>query len=188
MTIDTTPRRWKASERPTASIKGWPGEVKLTRINSKTVYYRDPHCVGEMAVGVDRLLAIREPGVDPAPSPNPRTPEEIADAILADGVDVTRRDMRRALIRAINTDRDNRDHATRIPPELDAWIEEDTPTSDYSLYVLDRQTADHTEQHGPYNTNGSCYHDVVVIVDGHDGESATKYTQEPDGQITARAI
>lgn len=60
MTIDTTTRSWKASERPDALIREWPGIVKLTRINSKTAYFRDSGCVGELAVEVDRVIRIFE--------------------------------------------------------------------------------------------------------------------------------
>lgn len=68
MTVDTTTRTWKASDRPTALIKDWPGLVKLTRINPKTAYFRDPGCVGELAVEVDRVERIFE-GPDAADPP-----------------------------------------------------------------------------------------------------------------------
>lgn len=60
--IDTTTRTYRAAERPRVTIKGWEKqEVYLTRINSKTAYFRGPYFVGEMAVDVEDVLHIDEP-------------------------------------------------------------------------------------------------------------------------------
>lgn len=59
--LDTTARRWRAADRPLAVIRDWPhGLVRLTAINSRTVYWRSPHVVGELAAPIDRLIAIKE--------------------------------------------------------------------------------------------------------------------------------
>lgn len=59
--LDTTARRWPADARPLAVIRDWPhGLVRLTSINSRTIYWRSPHVVGELAAPIDRLIAIKE--------------------------------------------------------------------------------------------------------------------------------
>lgn len=61
MTVDTTTRMFRKGHRPRVIIKGWEDqEVYLTRINSKTAYFRGPHYLGEMAVEVGRVIEIKE--------------------------------------------------------------------------------------------------------------------------------
>lgn len=63
MTIDTTPRTYKKGRRPRVIIEGWEEqEVYLTRINSRTAYFRGPYYVGELAVDVEKVIEIKESG------------------------------------------------------------------------------------------------------------------------------
>ena len=80
------------------------------------------------------------------------------------------------------------DATSRLPSELNDRIDSDLEESDYSVYVLDGQTALHTEQHGPENDEGDCYHDALVLIDGIRGERAVRYIMHPNGSIASSQV
>lgn len=60
--VDTTPRTYRVAERPLVVIAGWESQagVRLTRINTKTAYFRATYFAGEMSIDVNHVLEIRE--------------------------------------------------------------------------------------------------------------------------------
>lgn len=75
---------------------------------------------------------------------------------------------------------------THLPTDLNEAIDTEFADSDYSVYVLDGQTA------GPdHACDGSDddYHDAIVLVDvGPGPEHVHKFTRRPDGSIDRRRI
>ena len=94
-----------------------------------------------------------------------------------------------AIAEAIKLDRAQRAKPTsHLPEVLTNIIDWVCDSRDYSIYVLDGQTAECTEKHDPENVGGSCYHDALVIVDGPNGERAMKFVLEPNGSLNTRWI
>lgn len=59
--VNTTPRSYRAADRPRVVIRGWEKEeLYLVRINSQSAYFRGPHYVGEMAVPAEDVVEIKE--------------------------------------------------------------------------------------------------------------------------------
>lgn len=68
---------------------------------------------------------------------------------------------------------------TYIPADLLEYIEQECDGTDYALYVLDGQTADHSDDEDDW-------HDVVVVAERGYLMSplVTKFTMDPSGSIT----
>lgn len=124
-----------------------------------------------------------------------KTPEQIAeDAMQAftfvsrepddDDNDVEEVDyyyIKDQITAAIEADRAQRPKpSSNLPDILNTYIDWLCGGTDYSVYVLDGQTAECTEKHAPSNTGGDCYHDALVLMDD---DTALRFVLDPDGSI-----
>lgn len=51
-------RTWRAADRPMGVVRGW-GDVLITRVNSRSVYFRAPNVLGELASPINDLIEIK---------------------------------------------------------------------------------------------------------------------------------